>query len=355
MLTPDQNNNGNADHSQNSNSKSSHTNNNASTADVSQAHVSKALVEAADWLVTITSDDPSAKQQADFQQWLQREENIQAYKALEQTWNTFELEQPQAAHKTINDALANKPSANKFTTKARLYSVAALAGLSLFLASQSQSGRFISADYYTLTEHTQSFTLPDNSKIKLLPRSAINIHYSQGKRNIELIKGQVFINVAKDTNRPLTIISEHGRAQALGTAFSVSMQPQVTTVKVSESTVKVCGQLVSAPCKIVNAGQQTTLTAKQVQPIQSLNNKVQIDWQQQTLTVDNQALTDVLNILQQHYPGYLKYDEKALQGLTISGVFSLQNTQESLRLMGTILPVKVKKYADLVLVLTKEN
>jgi ferric-dicitrate binding protein FerR (iron transport regulator) len=74
-----------------------------------------------------------------------------------------------------------------------------------------------------------------------------------------------------------------------------------------------------------------------------------IDWQKQTLTVDNQSLTTVLDRLQRHYPSYLKYDQQALQSLTISGVFSLQNTQASLQLIATILPVSVEQYGAMVL------
>lgn len=321
--------------------------------------INGSLIAAADWLVTINSGEFTAQQQAEFQQWLQRKENAQAYEALKKTWNKFDLDQPKAAQKTINFALANKPSvgksiANNFTSKTRLYSIAALAGLSLVLASQSTSGRFVTADYYTLTERTQRFTLSDNSKIQLLPRSAVNIHYSQHQRHIELIKGQVFIEVAKDADRPLIITSQHGSAQALGTAFSVAVHEDDTSVQVTESHVNVCAKLVRSSCKTLSAGQQTTLTSKQVQAVTKTSDNFKIDWQQQTLTVDNQALSDVLNMLQQHYPGYLKYDDQAVKNLTISGVFSLQNTQDSLNLIAKVLPVKVRQYAGVVLILSKE-
>ena len=321
------------------------------TAEKASTHLS----EAADWLVTLSSGECTSAEQADFQRWLQDKDNAQAYKALQHTWQKFDVMQPQAAQKTLNYALDNKPDINSFYHNARLFSIAAAVGLTLLLASQSQTARFISADYYSLTEQSQRFTLPDNSTIQLLPRSAVNIHYNQHGRNIELIKGQVFIDVARDTNRPLTITSQHGSATALGTAFSVADKGDFTQVKVTESTVRVCAKAASSRCKTLRSGQQTQVNTEQIGPVQDSAKQMVIDWQQQTLTVDNQSLVTVLELLQQHYAGYLKYDRQTLQGLTISGVFSLQNTQASLQLIATILPVSVEQYAGMVLVVNKEN
>ena len=316
-------------------------------------HLNKSLIDAADWLVTLNSGETTAQEQSDFKRWFAQADNAQAYKELQQTWQQFELAQPKAAQQTLNYALANKPEINTSFSKTRLFSVSAIAGLALLLASQSQTGRFIGADHYSLTEHSQSITLSDNSKIQLPPRSAVNIHYSQNARHIELVKGQVFIEVARDANRPLTITSQHGSTTALGTAFSVEQKAAFTLVQVTESTVKVCAKSATSSCKTLSAGQRVQVNTQQVGPVQDTAKNMQLDWHQQTLTVDNQPLVAVLALLQQHYPGYLKYNAHALQGLNISGVFSLKNTHESLQLIGTILPVKVANYGSMVLVVNK--
>jgi len=322
---------------------------------LTETKLTQAHIDAADWLVTLQSGEITRDEQIAFKAWYVHADNASAYDSLSKTWDKFSPAQADIAQKTLNDALQHDKNSNQTNTKVKNFSLAAITAIGLIYFTQSKNINMLSADHNNIASTTKTIPLDDNSQIRLPPRSAVNINYSKSTRNIELISGTVYIDVATDPIRPLIITSAHGHVTALGTAFSVQVKESNSIVNVIESTVNACAHTKTSSCIKVRSGEYAAIETNSVKKLATTNEAIAIDWQQQKIIVDNQPLTKVITILQQHYPGYIHLDEADFSEMIISGVFSLRNTNESLLLMASILPISVTQFTPHVIRVTREN
>jgi len=175
--------------------------------------------------------------------------------------------------------------------------------------------------------------------------SAVNIDYNDQQRRIHLLQGEIQLDVAKDTNRPLIVISKQGTARALGTQFSVREKEGVTDVTVTESTVEVCAH--AAACQALKAGEKTWVNDNQVGPTQKNNDGLFLDWSSHQLIVDDQPLLDVLDQLSRYHLGYIHIDRKALSQYRVSGAFTLNDIPQCWQILAMSLPIKITRYTPL--------
>jgi len=299
----------------------------------------KLVQDAAEWHVLITSDDAEPEEIAAFKTWLEVEEHAKIYQRFERIWRQLEPASTIAAHSTI-DQVINKPG-SRFT-KASL-PVVLLAAASCLLLLKTDLPTLVTADYTAVKSHSQLIELPDQSTIILAPMSAVNIEYNADLRTIQLLKGQVSIDVAHDQKRPLRINTKHGSAQALGTQFTVEYLDTYSQVKVLESKVQVCS--VQQNCQQLNTGEQSNITTFGVSEPEPLDEQFLVDPFNKQLIVDNQPVTRVLETLQSHHLGYIAIDKASLQGINVSGVFPLDDLPMALSSLEKAVPVKVNQYS----------
>ncbi|MBV1910209.1 MAG: FecR domain-containing protein [Kangiellaceae bacterium] len=81
--------------------------------------------------------------------------------------------------------------------------------------------------------------LSDGSKLVLNTNTKVNIKYSKFKRIIVLTKGEIHIDVAHDTSRPLSVVVGKKVIQAVGTAFNVEVQNDSIELIVTDGKVLV--------------------------------------------------------------------------------------------------------------------
>jgi transmembrane sensor len=84
----------------------------------------------------------------------------------------------------------------------------------------------------------RSFELPDGTSIQLNTDSAVQLHYSPNRREITLLKGEAWIQVALDTKRPFGLEVGSVRVQDVGTVFTVRADAHQTTVYVIDGRVR---------------------------------------------------------------------------------------------------------------------
>lgn len=68
--------------------------------------------------------------------------------------------------------------------------------------------------------------LPDDSVIELKEGAQIDVDYSGGFRRVTLRQGEALFQVAKDAARPFIVEAAGVRVRAVGTAFSVQLDPE---------------------------------------------------------------------------------------------------------------------------------
>ena len=95
------------------------------------------------------------------------------------------------------------------------------------------------ADLRTATGRWETRTLADGTRITQGSASAVNLRYDERRRVIELVRGEILMDVAPDAARPFLVETVHGSIQALGTRFVVDHQAGATVLSMIESRVSV--------------------------------------------------------------------------------------------------------------------
>jgi transmembrane sensor len=93
--------------------------------------------------------------------------------------------------------------------------------------------------YATAVGETRRISLQDGSTVELNTDSAVQVRYRRGYRDIVLLRGEAFVDVAKDPRRPFRVMAEGIGARAVGTAFNVRRDNRRLEVTVTEGRVEV--------------------------------------------------------------------------------------------------------------------
>lgn len=182
--------------------------------------------------------------------------------------------------------------------------------------------------------------LEDGSRVTLAGGSAVNLRFDRQRRELELVQGQVLVEVAKDALRPFVVRTREARLTALGTRFVVDRHDDVTRLTMIESRVRV--EAVGAPRAQpveVRAGQRVAVSARGIGPIAAVDpGAVEDAWKFHQLVARDQPLTEVLDELNRHRPGWIFYDEAALAGIRMAVVLPLDDPDRALRLLAESVP-----------------
>ncbi len=115
-----------------------------------------------------------------------------------------------------------------------LFTILLLVGLWGYSAFQPDADLIAAHDPGVVSEVHE---LSDGSRIWMEPGTRVALAYNDNNRDLTVLEGGVFIEVAKDSTRPLRIHLNKLTATAVGTAFSASKWGGHVRVEVAEGTV----------------------------------------------------------------------------------------------------------------------
>lgn len=204
-----------------------------------------------------------------------------------------------------------------------------------------------SADYATSIGEQRLFVLDDATRLRLNTASAVNVHFSAGRRLIELLHGEIFIDTGSDAHAPggkraFWVQTTNVWLQAIGTAFAVRDDNGQIHLRVEQGAVDIHrdGQVIR-----VEAGEQYLIGASGSHKINSptLNASA---WTQRQLVARQMRLGDLTAELGRYRRGWLNCDA-AVADLRISGVFQLDDIDRALDSLGNAVAVRVQRFTPL--------
>jgi transmembrane sensor len=209
---------------------------------------SDALVseQAASWFVRVVANDLSARERSEYLAWLKT-----SGRHVEALLDIYRYHgYGRKAKLNMGSSPDSDPGANiiQFTPRGtgvlqqqdrevrrrrRRYAkiAAAITGLAILL-----SGGWAAKAYYfddristSAGEWTQEM-LADGSILRIGPNTQLHWSFDEGRRLIELSRGEAVFEVAKDPRRPFVVSTEVGDVRAIGTEFGVSLMNVSTAV-----------------------------------------------------------------------------------------------------------------------------
>ncbi|WP_052483359.1 FecR family protein [Pseudomonas sp. StFLB209] len=308
--------------------------------------------QAAQWLVLLSSDDEAERVRAeqDFQHWKQTSpEHAQAAAGMERLLASLRdmREEPaseQRLHRLIDNEIRHTRQQRRSARLGTALGICLVLMIPAWLSWQQRPGLWLLADLDTPIGQWQDTRLADGSRLTLAGGSAVNVHFSATGREVELLRGEIRVEVAADAQRPFKVVTREGSIRALGTRFMVDKQAGATTLSMLESRVLARASQAQDQGLVVSAGQQVRIHQNGLGEVHNIDAQI-LDqaWQQHRLIARGLPLPDVLSQLERQYAGVLSFDHRALAHIQVFAALPLDNPQRALQLLETTLPIKITR------------
>jgi transmembrane sensor len=194
--------------------------------------------------------------------------------------------------------------------------------------------------FVTRPGERRSVTLADGGRLLLNTNSRVVVRYGPRRRTVQLEQGELLIQTAPDDpiqQRPFVVETLHGQIRALGTRFSVRANLQYTHVAVQQHAVAIELRDGSQTLRL-EAAQTASFSAGEIHGQGRAAGDP--DWVEGRLTVLQQPLTRFVEELSRYRASPIVMDP-SLAGLQVSGNFSLDEPERSLRAAVAPLPVRI--------------
>jgi transmembrane sensor len=114
-------------------------------------------------------------------------------------------------------------------------SIAAAVGLAFIGSSQLAPATQV---YGTAIGAQRTVNLADGSSVQLNTNSRLEVRYTRKARDLHLVSGEAYFDVAPNKRRPFSVYTRDGVVRAVGTAFVVRLRGQRVDVTVTKGTVE---------------------------------------------------------------------------------------------------------------------
>ena len=279
-----------------------------------QARPRDADIEAAsDWLLRLTSGSATDSDLEDFKTWRDGDSRHRvAFAEVRELWNDLEALapafEPATAPQPVSRVAELPGRAPRAASGRRRLAFGALAaGLAALAVFAGDLPTRLAADHRTAEGERSTVELPDGSVAHLNTDSAIALAYSEGAREVTLLRGEALFDVARNPARPFRVAALDGQASALGTVFAVRSRGESALVTVVEGRVRVAapqGAPLPAESVDLSRNQQVAYAAKGPPgPVREVDADKLTAWRRGVLYIEGLPLAEALREIDRHHPG----------------------------------------------------
>ena len=318
---------------------------------------------AADWLVEKHGAQWNEKRQTELNHWLSNSsDNLKIYLELETIW--AELPHLSSEKYSCNEKTGlNKllVAFDKFAAYLWVRPAVSLAsGMTLLVAISAILFNVVKEpplpweSYATSLAEVKKLTLEDGSIITLGGKTKINYRLGKKTREIQLIQGQAFFDVASEKARPFFVFSNKLTTRVVGTQFDVRNDVNQSTVTVLEGEVQVTiadpnvdhGSLTDNKQPVVAeslvAGDKLTFNNHNGISQRSHSDTSEIaQWRNNRLVYKNESLLSVVTDLNRYYKGRISVKDKQLGETLVTLAFNVDQLNVVLESLEESLPLKL--------------
>ena len=346
--------------------------------------------EALAWIAQLNGDDISEKDLAAFREWVNRSPAHQKeIRELSEIWSGLNIltvmDEPIRKADKVSKQLRKNRARQHWKRRLILpASVGALALSAIFIyplvmtsettPSSYEASVNVPLVFKTAKGEHQTHTLEDGSIITLNTDSRIEVDYTNGQRNIRLLRGEALFSVAHDEQRPFLVFANDGIVRAVGTEFSVHITDAVMEVIVSEgsvelSTLKPTKPATSVTTKasssatkvaslgIIRAGHTAQIKNSQASIANVSEDAIdaELSWRVGRLDFTGEGLEEAIEEYTRYSDLNMIITDPKLKDIHVGGSFPIGETDLFLRYLEVSFGIKVEKAADSRIYLSKAN
>lgn len=304
----------------------------------------KVIRQAADWWARLR-DGATPADRDRFERWRQAQPaHDLAWQRLAALTQGVALGATPAGAGVASRTLQQAPLIRSRRNAIRWMVAAAGVGLGAWAVNDREALRNLAADLRTGTGERRVVTLADGTRVELNAGSAVDMRYSDERRELVLREGEILVSTGQDPRgRPFTVRTRAGVLTPVGTRFLVrDLGAGRVRVAVLEGAVDVAnGQAGATPWRVPAGGQAEFSAAGDFTPA-ALAPDVSA-WLDGMLLADAMPLAGFLRELGRYRPGVLRCAPDAAH-LRVVGAFPVADTDQVLSMLQDVLPVRVQRY-----------
>ncbi|MGU3307331.1 FecR family protein [Pseudomonas sp. M5A4_2d] len=293
--------------------------------------------QAASWFARNRNDAGRADRKA-FAAWQAEPAHARAYAEFEQLW--ADLAQLQQLNQPV-PLPARKPSIWR-----PALAVAAALVCTVLTTHIGAPRELYHSQIAGHAKGMRTLNLPDGSTLYVNANTHLRVDFSAHQRILHLDKGQLYIEVAADKERPLYVQAGEANVRVVGTGFDVRRSQQQLVVSVAHGQVAFAADAKS-PVTLLGAQQRATYSyAKGTVQQQTLTGEDVADWRSGHLSFRNRDLASLIDELSLYRPQAPLQVSKAVAQLKLSGNLDVNDPDALLNALPALLPVKTVASAD---------
>lgn len=199
--------------------------------------------------------------------------------------------------------------------------------------------------YQTAIGEQSTVMLPDGTKMTLNTNTntSVTVAYSDQQRLLHLIQGELHVSVAKDKNRPLSVMAGGKVIQAIGTEFNIEItSQQKIELVVTEGKVKVGIQqkpekqiasieplTLPSDALTVSAGEEIMLgeAKEQITEVSAEDIAVKLSWQKGNLIFRGESLEEAVREVGRYTSVEFVFIDENLKKMRVAGLFKAGDVQ----------------------------
>jgi transmembrane sensor len=217
------------------------------------------------------------------------------------------------------------------------------------VASADPMTRIGEPDYISAKGQKSIVDLPDGSRVTLDSDSAVDVAFANGRRDLRLVRGRAFFDVAHDPDHPFAVEAGGRVVTALGTQFDVRLAPERMRVVLVEGSVSVESAKTAPPSPMIKLRPGEAFAAQNGQPgtVTPADTDADEAWRQGFVEFNDEPLSKVVATLNRYTRAQVVIKDPKVAALRITGMFRTGDIQRFGRTVAAVLPVRlIKRDAD---------
>lgn len=274
--------------------------------------------EALEWFSLLRQPSCDETQRQAFAAWCQVEENAHAYAELEIFWQQL---QPPPARPRPRHITVRRSYLGKWLALAFLLGLCAAAYLYWPLMQR------LASELHSDVGERRSIRLADGTTLNLDSASAMNIDLRGRTRQLQLVQGQVHMEVVLD-GRAMDVEVGNARIQVYGTRLQVARHAGRDELVVFSGKAMVTQ---GSEQRMVSAGERVTFDDTRIDPVRKADLKTADSWRNGRLKATDMPLRQVLERLAGYQGQRVWMMDEHVAHRRVSGDFNLDRPGQSLQ------------------------
>lgn len=277
-----------------------------------------------DWAIRARSQDVTRRELLALDDWLRADpRNAEAYARVAKVAHLGlllrDLPEPRARLRRMPApvVVARSPSW-------RLAAGAALAALAVIGLIALQPVSTSVERYASGRGEQRQVSLPDGSHLAVNTDSEVAVAFTDAEREIKLVRGEAFFDVAKDAKRPFVVRTADAEVRAIGTRFSVRYEDGATRVVVTEGRIKFASR--DASVEVASGGSAVAANKSPVL-VAAVDAARATAWTSGNLEFEDAPLADVLADVNRYIRKPFVIDDPSLRQIRLTGRFRVGDVE----------------------------